>query len=340
MLNEQRHNRYAVTGIDLPMRSDRTNPDSRNFGLQSRDMARAGLNALREGMQSGQSIESMSQRFSQFAVFAKNELNIRDMRHLEQQHVQQYADHLRDRYDRGEISPSTAQNALSAVNRTLEIARGDRALHVAPVRDAGLPERSGVASESRAMTPEQHQQAIQAVGDRLGAQIELQRELGLRYEESAKINAVVALREAERHGRVTVCEGTKGGRDREVPIVRSEQIEALRAAAEIQRESGHRSMIPPDQSYREYQRECYRVTPEGFRFHGERHSYAQDRYQELTGVACPVAAGIEHGTHHDYIADQLGVSRAEAREIDHAAREQVAEELGHGRIGITNSYLG
>lgn len=323
------------------MRLDRANPDARNFGLQSRDMARAGLNALREGMQSGQSIESMSQRFNQFAAFAKNELNIRDMRHLEPQHIQQYAEHLRDRYDRGEISPSTAQNALSAVNRTLELARGDRALHVAPVRDAGLPERSGIATESRAMTQEQHQQAIQSVDDRLGAQIGLQRELGLRYEESAKINAANALREAERHGRVTICQGTKGGRGREVPIVRSEQISALRAAAEIQRESGHRSMIPPDQSYREYQRESYRATPEGYRFHGERHSYAQDRYQELTGVACPVAAGIEHGTpHHDYMADQLGVSRAEAREIDHAAREQVAEELGHGRIGITNSYLG
>ncbi|HGS4802836.1 TPA: hypothetical protein ACMDRB_003157 [Vibrio cholerae] len=48
------------------------------------------------------------------------------MRDIEKAHLVAYAAHLNDRYERGEIAPSTAQNYLSAVNRVMEIARGDR----------------------------------------------------------------------------------------------------------------------------------------------------------------------------------------------------------------------
>ena len=48
-------------------RCDRANPDSRNFGLGSRDMGYAGRSALREGMQSHSSIATMADRWGQFA---------------------------------------------------------------------------------------------------------------------------------------------------------------------------------------------------------------------------------------------------------------------------------
>ena len=320
-------------------RSDRANPNSRNFGLRSRDMASAGQNALRESMQSQSSISAMSDRFNQFVGYMKSEHSISDMRNIEKTHVQQYADTLRERTETGTLSPATAQNYLSAVNRTLEIARGDRAVHVAPVREAGLPERSGIATTSRAISPEQHQAAQAGVSDRLGAQMDLQRELGLRFEESCKIDAARALSQAERTGSVRISDGTKGGRNRDVPIVRSEQIDALRAAAAIQ--NGDRSMIPSHQSYAQYRDQCYQQRPNGLNFHGERHAYAQQRYEALTGVKCPVAAGVEHGrAHYQHIAEERSVSVSAAREIDRSAREQVAAELGHGRIDVTNSYLG
>uniref|UniRef100_UPI003F4990DC hypothetical protein n=1 Tax=Aeromonas caviae TaxID=648 RepID=UPI003F4990DC len=60
------------------------------------------------------------------------------------------------RLQRGGISPATAQNALSAVNRGLEIARGDRAVRLDPVREAGLPIRSGIATTDRAVSLSQH----------------------------------------------------------------------------------------------------------------------------------------------------------------------------------------
>ncbi len=64
-------------------RCDRANPDSRNFGLGSRDMGYAGRSALREGMQSHSSIATMADRWGQFASWAREEAGIRDMRHIE-----------------------------------------------------------------------------------------------------------------------------------------------------------------------------------------------------------------------------------------------------------------
>ncbi len=57
------------------------------------------------------------------------------MRDIEKAHLVAYAAHLNDRYERGEIAPSTAQNYLSAVNRVMEIARGDRQVRVDPVSE-------------------------------------------------------------------------------------------------------------------------------------------------------------------------------------------------------------
>lgn len=119
------------------MRSERTNPDSRNFGLRSRDINKAALNALKEGMKSFQSIATIHDRWSVFSAWIKSEQGIKDMRDIEKAHLVAYAAHLNDRYERGEIAPSTAQNYLSAVNRVMEIARGDRQVRVDPVSEGG-----------------------------------------------------------------------------------------------------------------------------------------------------------------------------------------------------------
>ena len=53
-----------------------------------------------------------------------------------------------------------------------------------------------------------------------------------------------------------------------------------------------------------------------------------------------VAAGVSHKQHPDHIAQQLNISKDEARAWDQSARLKLAEELGHGRTDITNNYLG
>lgn len=244
-------------------RFSRKNPFSRNFGLGSRSLDVAGLHALREGMRSHSSIATMADRWKIFANFCRKELKISDMRRIGIGHIRSYSDHLLHRLDADEISPATAQNYLSAVNRVLEIARGDRVVRLDPVHDAGLPRRSGVATENHAMEPNDHQRWLASVPPLLAAAMMLQREFGLRFEESVKIDAKKALNEAMCSGVVRVSDGTKGGRSRLVPAG-SEQIAALQRAAELQ--GSHWSLIPPDQSYAVYREACYRY---GIRFHSE-----------------------------------------------------------------------
>lgn len=321
------------------MREQRANPNSRNYGLGNRDMARAGMNALREGMQSHSSIKTMGDRWRIFAQYARKELGIKDMRQIDTAHLQQYAAILRARMDAGELKASTAHNYLSAVNRVMEIARGDRAVRLAPVQGAGFPERSGVCKTSRAVSQEQHERVSEVVTARVSALMGIQREFGLRFEESAKIDAARALVQAEKHSQVRIIDGTKGGRARIVPIVRQEQLTALRAAAVLQ--DNHRSMIPPDQSYAQFRGEAYReIQQSGIAFHGQRHHYAQARYQAIVGVPCPVVAGRTKQEQYQHLSRELGITVRAAAELERATRMQVSKELGHGRIDVTSAYLG
>ena len=101
-------------------------------------------------------------------------------------------------------------------------------------------------------------------------------------------------------------------------------------------------MIPASNSYKDFQRQAYQElrAAGGTGFHGERHSYAQERYEALTGAPAPVVAGWSRDERLDRLAEELGVSKEEAKAIDHDARMHVAEELGHQREEITNAYLG
>ena len=321
-------------------RCDRAHPNARNFGLGSRDMGYAGLNALREGMQSHSSVATMADRWSQFAAWAREAAGIRDMRQIVTDTLRGYADHLLTRLEQGEISPATAQNALSAVNRVLEIARGDRLVRLDPVHEAGLPIRSGIATTDRAVSLSQHDHAVATVSERVAAILSLQRAFGLRFEEAAKLDAVRALAQAQ-HGMVRIEVGTKGGLARDVPITNPlEQKFLLANAANIQENA--RSLIPAHQTYREFRAEAYaELRSAGIRSHGERHAYAQERYAALVGAPAPVAAGVAHGAaHHRFLAVRLGLTVAAARALDQQARERVAAELGHGRLDVTNTYLG
>lgn len=281
----------------------------------------------------------MHDRWRLFAKFAKTELRLHSLDKIEKTHVQAYAKTLIERHKAGKMSAATAQNYLSAVNRVMEIARGDRAVRLDPVRGAGLPQRSGICTESKAVGAEAHQRAVEAVGSRVSALMGLQREFGLRFAESAKIDAVRALRSAEKNGAITVRDGTKGGRPRTVPITRPEQLTALRAAADIQ--GGDRSMIPAEQTYAQFRNEAYKeIENTQFNFHGQRHHYAQQRYQTIVGAPCPVVGGVPRREQHQHLSRVLGISISAARQLDYAARMQVSTELGHGRIDVTNAYLG
>jgi hypothetical protein len=91
------------------------------------------------------------------------------------------------------------------------------------------------------------------------------------------------------------------------------------------------SLIPRELSYKEHLRQfraqCDRAGIH--KVHGHRHAYAQERYRELTGWACPACGGPTE--------KQLTFVE---KWIDYEARMTISTELGHGRAAITSVYLG
>ena len=307
-----------------------------NYGLGNKDMARAGHNALRErsGL-SFSSVATLSARWGEFCAWARGQ-GIRRMEKVEREDVVRYGAGLTEWVKAGQMAESTAQNYVSAVNTVMALARGDRAVAVSPTADCGIGQRSGIATASKATGGAEHRDAQERLPERLGAILGLERHLGLRFKESSLLDARRGLKTALAEGAIRIADGTKGGRPRIVPVLRPEQLEALARAAAVQGKD--RSMVPGNLRYVDFQRACHR---EHGGWHGERHAYAQARYETLVGAPCPVAAGIEHGrAHHAFLAGRLGLTPAQAKAWDIENRKIVAEELGHGRIDVTNAYLG
>jgi hypothetical protein len=313
-----------------------------NYSLGSRNMVIAAKNALSRAGKSYSSIATISQRFSHFASFAKETANIKIMEQIKRDDVLAYAKNLAEKVEAGQLSAATAQNYLSAVNVVLSLARGDYSLRVTAVGDAGLSSRSGIAKEDKSVSIADHLAAVGRSSAVVGLMLEIQRELGLRFEESVKIDAQKAYAQALDKGLVSITAGTKGGRVREVPIISNSQLNALKSAAEYQGHHKIRSMIPTGQSYKDFRYSAYNeIRSLGVAFHGERHGYAISRYQSLVGVAAPVVVGILKPSEHiKYIARTLGISVQDASSLDYRARLKISSELGHSRISITRSYLG
>lgn len=158
------------------------------------------------------------------------------------------------------------------------------------------------------------------------ASLLLQSAFGLRREEAIKFRPSYAI---QQNRIVLKSSWTKGGRARTIPIGTRDQHDAL---LNVQRLiAGDGSLIPANLTYAEQlKRYEYHTLEAGLRnTHGLRHAYAQRRYQELTGWACPLAGG------------KLRKDMTEAeRERDRSARLQISGELGHARLSITNVYLG
>jgi len=315
------------------------NMNARNFGLRSSNMGRALITAYQLKSNGDNTKNQCKTALNDFVQHLK-EHGVNDLKKVERSDVLSYAQSLNERFEKGELSASSAQNYLSKVNVAMENARLDKACRVEGVKEAGLPNRTGIADQEHSVTQEQHNKALETLSPRLSAQLELQRTMGLRFKESCLLDAKSTLAHAEKTGVIKITQGTKGGRERVFQVNNLNQIEALKKAATIQGQN--RSMIPTQLSWKQYQNQCNReIKKTGIKFHGERHHYANQRYEVLTGVKSPVGAQLAHGIPHlKHLAQQRNITLTEAKQVDQSARLQIARELGHERIEITNNYLG
>ena len=196
---------------------------------------------------------------------------------------------------------------------------------VIPGNDAlGIERRVTAINESKAVILKQEH--LSNITDTyIQDSLKLQAVFGLRREESIKFMPQYADRGTHLELKGSWC---KGNRVREIPINTLEQRNLI---DELTMKYGSASLIPADRRYVD-QLNIYKnaVPASGLgKGHGLRHHYAQIRYLELSGQACP-AAGGQH--QKDMTPEQ--------READRAVRLQISAELGHAREQITAVYLG
>lgn len=266
-----------------------------------------------------------SHRWSQFASWAKQQ-GINRMEHINASHVIEYGRNLADQVDAEIKAASTAQNLVSAVNRVMSLA-SEHWKPVSPTKDCGIAERCHVREDvPKALDRGAYEALLEEtkaqVGLRATAVCELSRELGLRSKEASLLDARSAFKQAQEKGVVSVSEGTKGGRYREVPITSETQLTALSRAAAAQGEA--RAVMPSECNWKQWREGELRQAREAVGgLHELRAAYACQRYQTLTGHPAPCAGG--------QILD---------KNADRAARLQISAELGHGRIDVVSQYVG
>jgi len=307
-----------------------------NFGLGSRDMYKAGRfavnNAVRNGDLSFSSAATLSNRWAQFISWAKAQ-DIKKMEGICCGLVKEYGRELAWRVTEKNMAAATAQNYVSAVNSVMSIATRGQWHKISPTKDCGISARCYIRTEvPTTLLRDNYERGLSAVrtatGERGAAIVKLARELGLRSKEASLIDARTVMEEAKATGHINIINGTKGGRKREIPITCHRQLDAIFHAVEVQGNS--KSLVLDEQTWAMWRdgelrdiRECLQKSTGAHGLHDLRASYACDRYKALTGHSAPVAGG-----------------EMVNRDMDHKARQEIAEELGHGRKEITNCYLG
>ena len=188
----------------------------------------------------------------------------------------------------------------------------------------GIANREYVTNEDRSVVldPEKLARVRDA---HVAMALRLEAAFGLRREEAIKFTPA----RDDRGDRIRLKGSTtKGGRPREVPILKDSQRKLL---DEARRLVGSGALIPPERNYRQQLKIYESQTREAglYRMHGLRNGYAARRYAEITGWKAPAAGGPRRRS--------LTGAR---RRIDTEARKTIAEELGRSRIGVLGVYLG
>ena len=267
-------------------------------------------------------------RFRAFLAWAKAHHGVRDLADVTDERVARYAAHLRE----AGYAPSTIHNAISTINVVMRIVTGGRWQAVSP-RDLAGVSRSQVRYRPPVSVEwERVQAAVAALQahslPRGAAVLALARAFGMRGREAALADLDRLADEARRFGRVNIQEGTKGGRSAHRWVEVTPEGWAAIKLALAARPAGSRNLLRPDERWKAWRDGELKRAREVLKalgipgFHDARAGYACARYRELTGHEPPVLGG-----------------RA-PDELDRAARDRIAYELGHGRREITNAYLG
>ncbi|CAN7287250.1 integrase domain-containing protein [Pseudomonas brassicacearum] len=314
----------------------------RNFGY-GRQLSYAGPQALRDLFGGGHygTVKAHSDRWQAFVRWCRSEdgPGFNDARKVDRQTLLDYAGHLRQQVEEGELAIATAQNRLSSVNRTLAALRGDQHVKLpSPSKALGM-QRSGVRkSVPQGQDHEQVKQIVDALCShnqpRAAAIVLLARATGMRLREAILADLSRLSREANDFGKINIQDGTKGGRaGASAPrwITVDELVQVALGFAEQVSPAGSRNLIAPHESYLNVQQEIVRPARDVLHahnlkgFHELRSSFACERYEQITQHRAPINSGK---------CCQID------KRFDHEARRLIGYELGHGRINVVAAYIG
>ncbi|CAN7725198.1 integrase domain-containing protein [Pseudomonas sp. LjRoot277] len=316
--------------------------DGRNFGY-GRQLSFAGPLALKDLFGGGHygTVKAHSDRWQAFVRWCRSEdgPGVNDARQIDRQTLLDYAEHLREQVEQGELAVATAQNRLSSVNRTLAALRGDQYVKVpSPSKALGMQRTSVRLSVPQGQDREQVKRIVDVLCEhqmpRAAAIAQLARATGMRLREAILADLPRLQREAEQLGKINIQDGTKGGRSgasahRWVTVDDHIRI-ALAFALQVSPDGSH-NLLAPDENYLDFQQRIVRPTRYILHkhnlkgFHELRAAYACNRYEQITHHLAPINGGSYY---------QLD------RHLDREARVQISYELGHGRIDVASAYIG
>ena len=315
--------------------------DGRNFGY-GRQLSYAGPQALRDLFGGGHygTVKAHSDRWQAFVRWcrSKDGPGFNDARQIDRQTLQDYAGHLRNQVEQGELAIATAQNRLSSVNRTMAALRGDQYVKVpSPSKELGMQHTTVRSAIPQGQDREQVIRIIDALREqhpRAAAITQLARATGMRLREAILADLVRLKREANQFGRINIQDGTKGGRSGASAhrwITVDDHIrDALRFAEQVSPD-GSRNLLAPHESFRDFRQCVVRPARDILHthnlkgFHELRAAYACERYEQLSHHQAPINGG------RCYQLDPR---------LDQETRTQISYELGHGRVDIVSAYIG
>ncbi|WP_419794457.1 integrase domain-containing protein [Pseudomonas palleroniana] len=316
--------------------------EGRNFGY-GRQLSYAGPQALRDLFGGGHygTVKAHSDRWQAFVRWCRSEdgPGFNDARQIDGQTLLDYAGHLRQQVERGELVIATAQNRLSSVNRTMAALRGDQYVKVpSPSKALGMRRTSVRRSVPQGQDREQVKRIVEVLCEhqqpRAAAIAQLARATGMRLREAILADLPRLKREAEHYGKINIQDGTKGGRSgASAPrwITADDHIRDVLRFAEQVSPDGNRNLLAPNERYLDFLQGIvcpardilHKHDLKGF--HELRAAYACERYEQITHHPAPINGGHCH---------QLD------RRLDQEARVQISYELGHGRIDVVSAYIG
>jgi site-specific recombinase XerC len=226
---------------------------------------------------------------------------------------------------------------------------------ISPTNDVFDVRRGSIANAiSKAVAPAFVQGAIDKLenelsyeyGPRCAAQIRLQWELGLRREESAKIDLVS---DWDREGRSLLVQyGTKGGRPRTLTNLSDKQQEALERALPYVSQSdrpGVHTLMPEGMGDKWQEKLSYAARlcgftkkESGWTLHSNRHERFHRMYVEHTGFQPP----NQHESVEAFQKAARDTAGDEWPRLDAESRDEIEVTAGHsaGRRDVSDAYLG